>query len=91
MHFENGFCYGISQRAETKSSLRYPRRRTPNHAVFAAIYQRLGETGLFGTVYEMDEDYRSTTVEEYVVDRMKEDPNVSSSMHTHERSWNLTN
>lgn len=77
MHFVYGFCDGNSRRAEEEYRLRYPHRRAPNRAVFAAVHQRLRESGSFGREYERGHDRRSATVEEYVIDRVEEDPSVS--------------
>ena len=42
------------------------------------IHQKLRETGSFGKVCELGHDRRSATIEEYVVDRVEKDLNVSS-------------
>lgn len=78
MHFVYGFCDGNSRRAEAEYRRRYPLRHSPNRAVFAAIHQKLRETGSFGKVCEMGQDRRSAIIEEYIVDRVEEDPTVSS-------------
>ena len=68
MHFVYGFCDGNSRRAEAEYCLRYPLRLSPSRAVFAAIHQKLRETGSFGKVCEVGHDRRSATIEEYIVD-----------------------
>ena len=78
MHFVYGFCDGNSLRAKAGYHLHYPLRCLPNRAVFAAIQQKLRETGLFDKVCKMSQDHCSATIEEYIVDQVEEDPNVSS-------------
>ena len=84
MHFVCRFCDGDSRRTEAECCLHYPLRCKPNRGVFAAIHQRLRETGLLSKAYEMGQDHRSATIEEYVIDRVEEDPNVSSLKLTKE-------
>ena len=78
MHFVYGFCDGNSCRAKAEYHLCYPLCFVPNHAVFAAIHQKLRETGSFGKVCEMGHNQCSATIEEYIVDQVEENPNVNS-------------
>ncbi|GBL74810.1 hypothetical protein AVEN_243662-1 [Araneus ventricosus] len=72
------FCNGNSRRAEEEYRLRYSHRRRPNRAIFAAVQQKLRETGSFGKVYEWSQNRRSATVEESVLYRVEKDRSANS-------------
>lgn len=78
------YCYGLSDgnalEAQRQYQLRFPNRRIPSHRVFAAVYQRLRESGSTqerrhdgGRPRNADPD-----VEEEILERFNEDPNTST-------------
>ena len=71
------FCDVNCHKAKTEYRLRYLLCRKPNHALLATVHQKLRETSSFRNVCKMGQDRRSATTEEYIVDRVEEDPNVS--------------
>ncbi|GFR22887.1 uncharacterized protein TNCT_521991 [Trichonephila clavata] len=77
MHFVYGLCDGNSRRAEAEYRLRCPLRHSPNRAVFAAIHQKLRETSSFNKVYEIGQNHHSAIIEDYIEDRVEEEPTVS--------------
>ena len=90
MYFVYGFCDGnlAEPRLSTVYVIHFVFR--PTVLYLLQFIKSLGETGLFGKVCEVDNDRCSATIEEYIVDRVEENPNAYLFMHTCERSWNFT-
>ena len=78
VYFVYGFCDGNSRWSEAEYHLGYSLRDAPNRALFSEIHQRLRECGSFGKWSEMDQVRRFATFNDYVVDWVEEDANVSS-------------
>lgn len=84
MYFVYIFCDGNSRRAQEEYHLCNSHRQEPNRAVFFALHQRLRNTCAFCKVLKWAHDRLSVTVEMYVFDRLKPDPNVTSGILTRE-------
>ena len=77
MHFVCDMCDSNSRRAEPEYRLCYQLYRTPNSDVFAAIHERLKGISSFGKLYKTDQYRHSANVEEYVIDRVEEETNMT--------------
>ena len=76
-----GYCQGNSLQSCRVYSERFPNRRTPNHKTFAEVERRLRETGSFAPVsinYGRVRTVRTPEVEEDILDRIEENPKLSS-------------
>ncbi|KAI4465084.1 transposable element tc3 transposase-like protein [Holotrichia oblita] len=76
-----GYCQGNSSQFCQVYSERFPNRRTSNHKTFAAVERRLRETGRLVPVsvnYGRACTVRTPEVEEDILDRIEENPKLSS-------------
>lgn len=76
-----GYCQGNGRECVRVYSERFPNRRIPSHATFAAVERRLRETGRFApntTDYGRQRFVRLPEVEEEILERVGEDPEVST-------------
>lgn len=79
MHFVYGFCNGNASAAQREYTVRYPGRRIPSTQVFTRLHQRLVERG---SVHKERSEVGAAPldlyVEEQIVDRVRENPDISS-------------
>lgn len=79
MHFVYGFCNGNASAAQREYTIRYPDRRVPSTQVFTRLHQRLVERG---SVHKERSEVGAAPVEVYVeeqiLERVREDPDISS-------------
>lgn len=76
-----GYCEGNGRESVRVYRERYPNRRIPNHQTFAAIERRLRETGSFTPLtanYGRQRAIRTPEVEEQILERIAEDPKLST-------------
>lgn len=75
-----GYCQGNCADSVRVYSERFPNRRVPSHPTFAAVERRLRETGRLAPVtanYGRQRFVRQPEVEEEILDRVQEDPELS--------------
>lgn len=76
-----GYCEGNCRRSVRVYGERFPNRRVPNHKTFANIERRLRETGSFRPATAnrgRARSIRTPHVEEEILERIEENPGVSS-------------
>lgn len=79
MHFVYGFCNGNASAAQREYTARYPGRRVPSTQVFTRLHQRLVERGsVHKERSEVGAAPLDVYVEEQILDRVREDPEISS-------------
>lgn len=80
MHFVYGLADGNARQAERLYRERYPERRHPNHKTFAAIHQRLLETGKVAKRSSEGRpiSVRTPDLEEAVLEDVGQDPSTST-------------
>lgn len=80
-----GYCSGSGRESVRVYREKFPNRRIPNHQTFAAIERRLRETGSFIPVtanYGRQRTIRTPEVEEEILERIAEDPKLSTRHQT---------
>lgn len=77
MHFVYGYCNGNASAAQREYTVRYPDRRVPSKQVFTRLHQRLVERG---SVHKERSEVGGAPldVEDEVLNRVREDPEISS-------------
>lgn len=76
-----GYCQGNCLESCRVYSERFPNRRLPNRKTFAAVERRIRETGMFAPVsanYGRARTVRTPEVEEEILNRIEENPKLSS-------------
>lgn len=91
MHFVYGLCDGNALAAQRTYRLRFPERKIPSSQVFTRLHQRLVESGSFQKQRNEVGPAQNIAVEEDILDRVNESPEISSRQVANEMGTSHTN
>lgn len=78
MHYVYGLCDGNASAAKREYRTRYPDRQIPSPQVFTRLHQRLIESGSVQKQKNEVGPALDVYVEEHILERVREDPEISS-------------